>query len=307
MSLETDLLLDRRRLKRRLVFWRCFTLLALLIAAWIGVGQLDFMEDSAHVARLSVSGSIGEDRRLTERLGKLAANADTKALMVAINSSGGSVSGGEALHEAIARVAAVKPVVAVMGTLAASAGYMIAMPAHHVLARESTITGSISVLLETQEASGLLARLGVTTESIKSGALKDQPNYARPLTLEARVALQSLVDDLFDQFVAMVAKGRKMDPDRVRALADGRGYTGRQAVALNLIDAIGGEREARQWLLEKHNITTDLPIREVTVGSLARRTLGVTLGDIWEAVWKILISQSVSIDGAVAVWQVPGA
>jgi protease-4 len=265
------------------------------------------MDDNAHVARLSVSGSIGENRQLAERLTKVAANSDTKALILAINSPGGSVTGGESLHHAISKVAEVKPVVAVMGGLAASAGYMIAMPAHHVLARESTITGSISVLLETREASGLLARLGVTTEAIMSGPLKDQPNYTRPLTDEARTALQSLVDDLFEQFVAMVAKGRKMAPDQVRALADGRAFTGRQAVALNLVDAIGGEPEARQWLLDKHGINRDLPTRDVTTGSLARRTLGISLNDVWQAFWKTLISQSVSLDGAVSVWQVPGA
>ena len=162
-----------------------------------------------------------------------------------IDSPGGSVAGGEALHDAIGRVAAKKPVVAVMGGEAASAGYMIAVPAARIFAREATLTGSIGVLLETGEASGLLGKIGITADAITSGPLKDQPSFTRPLTDQGREVLQALVMDMYDQFVGMVATGRHMDPARVRELADGRAYTGRQALKLGLIDAIGGEREAR--------------------------------------------------------------
>ncbi len=306
MSLETDLLLDRRRLKRRLVFWRLLTIAVVLVAGALALRQSGVSVDSAHVARLTVSGVIAEDRKLTQLLWKVADNPNVQALIVVINSPGGTMSGGETLHRAIGGIAEKKPVVAVMGGIAASAGYMIAMPAHRVLARESTLTGSIGVLLETGDASGLLSMLGVKTEAITSGAVKDQPNYTRPLTQAGREVLQGLVTDMFDQFVTMVAQGRKMDPARVRQLADGRAFTGRQAVGLGLIDAIGDERDARQWLEAEKGVDADLPVRDLSTATLASRTLGASLGEFVETIWKALISQSVNLDGGMAIWQRSG-
>lgn len=305
MSFETDLLLDRRRLKRRLVFWRGLTVAALVLAAIIGFRQTGLSIEPEYIARLNVTGMITEDRKMIRLLWRLAEDDDAKALIVAINSPGGTVSGGESLYRAIAAVAEKKPVVAVMGGLAASAGYMVAMPAHHVLARESTITGSIGVLLETGDLSGLLGKLGITTEAIRSGVLKDQPNYTRPLTPGGREALQGLVNDMYEQFVTMVAKGRKMDPVRVRLLGDGRAFTGRQALSLGLIDAIGDEQDARKWLATEKAVERGLPVRDLTTATFAQRTFGASLADIADVVWKSLISQSVSLDGALAVWQRP--
>lgn len=122
---------------------------------------------------------------------------------------------------------------------------MVAMPAARIFAREATLTGSIGVLLETGEVSGLLDRVGISAETIVSGPLKDQPSFTHALSPQGREVLQALVMDMHDQFVQMVAAGRHMDAARVRELADGRAYTGRQALRLGLIDAIGGEPEAR--------------------------------------------------------------
>jgi len=306
VSFETDLLLDRRRLKRRLVFWRLATLGVLALAVVVGLRQFGVGLSNEHVARMTVTGVITEDRKLIRALWKLAEDDDAKALLVTINSPGGTMSGGETLYRALAGVAEKKPVVAVMGGIAASAGYMIAMPAHRVLAQESTLTGSIGVMLETGEVSGLLARLGVTTEAITSGPVKDQPNMTRPLTPMGREALQGLVNDMFDQFVTMVAKGRRMDPTRVRLLADGRAFTGRQALNLGLIDAIGDERDARAWLAAEKGIDRSLPLRELGSGTLAGRTIGATLAEIVETIWKVVVSQSVKLDGVMAIWQRSG-
>ncbi len=122
-------------------------------------------------------------------------------MILSIDSPGGSVAGGETLHDAIARVAAKKPVVVTMGGLAASAGYMIAMPANRIFAREATLTGSIGVLLETGEVSGLLGKLGITAEVVRSGPLKDEPSLVRPLSPAGQEVLQGLVNDMYDQFV----------------------------------------------------------------------------------------------------------
>ena len=186
MSLETDLLLDRRRLKRRLFFWRSFAVVAVLAVILVALRGSNPWFIGSHVARLTVSGIITADRKLDREVAKLADDTRAKALLVLVDSPGGSVAGGQALHDAIARVAEKKPVVVVMGGTAASAGYMIAVPAARIFAQESTLTGSIGVLLETGDISGLLKSIGVSADPIVSGPLKDQPSFVKPLSSEGR-------------------------------------------------------------------------------------------------------------------------
>lgn len=304
MTLETDLLLDRRRLKRRLVFWRSFAVIAVVAALIVSArGGGGGLPGGIHVARLSVTGLITENRKLTEEIDKLADDSAVKALIVAIDSPGGTVSGGESLHNAIARVATKKPVVAVMGGVAASAGYMIAVSTERIFARESTITCSIGVLMETGEISGLLEKLGITAETIVSGPLKDQPGLTHKLSDQGREMVHGLVQDMYDQFVGMVAKGRHMTPEAVRKIGDGRPCTGRQALPQGLIDQIGEERDARAWLAANKDVPTSLPTEDVTATTLLSRTLSSSLGPLLEGVWKTFVSQSVRLDGAWAVWQ----
>ena len=302
MTLETDLLLDRMRLKRHLLLWRSLAVVAVLAAVLVAVHGNGLGIGRAHIARLQVNGLITEDPKLTRAVEKLANDNSVKALIVSIDSPGGSVAGGESLHDAIAQVAAKKPVVTVMGGLAASAGYMIAVPAARIFAHDATLTGSIGVLLEAPEVSGLLARIGVDAQTIVSGPLKDQPSFTHALSPQGHDVLQALVMDMYDQFVAMVATGRHMDPDKVRQVGDGRAYTGRQALQLGLVDAIGGEHEAREWLASAKGVSADLPVEDVSTSSFAERTLAGTLGPIFVGLWKTVISQGVMLDGAWAVW-----
>jgi protease-4 len=287
MPLDADLLYDRRRLKRRLSLWRGLAVLAAavaLIALLIrGADPTGLLPGGAHVARLDVEGFIADDRRVAEALDRARRDDSVRAVIVAIDSPGGSVAGGEALHAALRRIADQKPVVAVMGGTAASAGYMAALPAARVFAREATVTGSIGVILQSVDASELAARVGVRLESLPSGAFKDQPNPFRPLTEEGRAELMRVVRDLHEQFVAMVAAGRDMPAERVRELADGRIFTGREAVRLGLVDAIGGEAEARAWLAETHAIPADVPVRAIEIRGLAERTFGAALNAVLRA------------------------
>ena len=307
MTLETDLLLDRRRLKRRLFLWRVVALLAVVGALLLAVdrdGELKLSRD--HVARLTLSGTITEDRKMVEALAVLARDPTAKALLVVIDSPGGTVSGGESLHHAIARVGREMPVVAVMGATAASAGYMVALPAERIFAREATLTGSIGVKLMLPEFSGLLEKLGVGDNSLASGPLKDEPSLARPLSPAGRAVMQGIVADMHEQFTAMVAAGRRMEPARVAELADGRAYTGRQALKLGLIDAIGGEREAREWLAEAKKVPATLPARDVGKRGWAERALGDERAEgllpaLFGALMKSLLSQR--LDGGWAIWQ----
>ena len=287
MALEPDLLLDRRRLKRQLGFWRG----ALILGAVLGLAAFfaDALPDEAglggqHVARLRLTGTITDSRELIRLIERAGRDSQVRALLVSIDSPGGTVAGGEALHTAIRGVrAAGKPVVAVMGATAASAGYMVALPAERIFAREATLTGSIGVILQTFEVSELMDRLGLRAESLTSGPLKDQPSPFRPLTEEGRASLAAVVADMQSQFVAMVVAGRNMPEARVRELADGRVVTGRQAVSLGLVDAIGGEAEARSWLAETHGLPADLRLRDIDPRGPAERVLSSASTSLWQA------------------------
>jgi protease IV len=303
MALEVDLLLDRQQLKRRLIIWRTLALLlliAVVLTALHGAGLGG--PGLAHVARLSVNGIITENRKELDAVRAAGADNNVKALIVSINSPGGSVSGGEALYRAISGVAAKKPVVAVMHGLAASAGYMVSLPANRIFARESTVTGSIGVLMETGEMSGLLGKLGITAEALVSGPLKDQPSFTKPMSPAGRDVLQGLVMDMYDQFVAMVATGRHMEPNAVRALADGRAYTGRQALKLGLIDAIGDEQDARIWLETAKGLPKHLPMEDIATDSWTDRMLTGEFSGVLVSLWKTVVSQSVMLDQPMALW-----
>ena len=307
MSLETDLLIDRRRLKRRLSLWRAAAVLLALGGLFLAFGLSDHapgpgtaLFGRGHVARLPVAGAISDDRRLVEAIDRAGRDDAARALLVAIDSPGGTVAGGEALHAAITRFRERgKPVVAVMAGTAASAGYMIAMPAERVIAREGTVTGSIGVLLQSFDASGLLGSVGLNVETLASGPLKDQPNPFRPLSEEGRAALMRVVGDLHEQFIGLVAAGRRMPPDRVRPLADGRVFTGRQALELGLIDAIGGEPEARRWLAAERGVAETLPMRDIDPRSGPERALSLAGASFM----KSLVSEWLGVDAPRALWQ----
>jgi protease-4 len=300
VGLEADLLLDRRRLKRRLFFWRVLAVLlgVGVVALATGARMTNFGGDR-HVERISVTGIITQNQKLIDAVDKLGKDPSVAAVIVAVDSPGGSVAGGESLHNALVRLAAVRPVVTIMGGTAASAGYMISLPAARIFASAATLTGSIGVILETGNASGLLDKLGLSAEAIISGPLKDQPSFTHGLSPDGRAYLQALVMDMYGQFVTMVAEARHLDEARVRVLADGRAYTGRQALPLGLIDEIGGEPEARTWLEREKQVPESLPVRDLKLGSLYERAFGATLAGLW----PMSLTQILPQPGAWAIWR----
>ena len=322
MSLEADLVVDRLRLKRRLTLWRGLAVLGFVLTLLASVGlrrhQAGFLS-GPHLARLRVEGIITEDRDRLDLIDAAARDDSVKGMILAIDSPGGSVSGGESLHDAIARFAARKPVVVTMGGVAASAGYMIAVPAARIFASNATLTGSIGVILQSPDLSGLLGKLGVGVDELVSGPLKGQPSVVKPLSPGGREMLQGVVTDLYGQFVDIVAAGRHMDPARVRALADGRPYTGHQAVGLGLIDQIGTERDARDWLARTGHIAASLPVeplrRPPSGGWPGLHPLGLAHGLGMAATTgaldalsgglasKTVVAQGLALDGAVSLWQ----
>lgn len=298
MSLQADQAVDRRRLKRRLTFWRIATIVALVVAAIAAAGQVDEASVVPHVARLDVADIIFTDTERDKALEKLADNSRVKALLVDIDSPGGTVVGGEALYRVLKRVADKKPVVAVMRETATSAAYMAALAADHIVAHEGTVTGSIGVLLQTADVTGLMDKLGIKPESVKSGPLKAQPNPMEPFSDEARMITEVVIADLHGMFVDLVAERRNLSREAAFVLSDGRIYTGRQAKAHGLVDALGGEPEARKWLAETHGIEEDTPIKDVEI----EREKQWWREFLDESGGKALFSERLRLDGLISVW-----
>ena len=255
MANRADDIIDRRRLRRKLTFWRVAALL--LVAAAVVAGSSWLLRDRLggaginHIAKLKIEGTITEDDELLERIERIGKSAQVKGVIVWINSPGGTTAGGEAIYEAVRRLVAEKPVVAQVGTLAASAGYMIASAADHVVARQSSIVGSIGVLVQYPDVTGLMEMVGVKVEGVKSSPLKAEPSPFTPTTEEERAMIRALVMDSYNWFVGLVEERRPLSRAEVLAVADGSIFTGRQALERKLIDTLGGEREAVAWLATK--------------------------------------------------------
>ncbi|MBT3360526.1 MAG: signal peptide peptidase SppA [Rhodospirillales bacterium] len=299
MSLEADQLIDRRRLKRRLAYWRVFGIVAVLALVIAVAGQVSPWVGRDYVASLNVEGVILDDRARDAAIRSVAEDDGARALVVYIDSPGGSVVGGETLFLGLRAVAENKPVVALMGDVATSAGYMAALGADQVYARTGSLTGSIGVILQSADVTGLLEKLGIKPESVKSAPLKAQPNPMEPFSPQARQATREVVLDVFEQFVDLVAERRELPRDEALKLADGRVFTGRQAKALGLIDALGGEPEARKWLKETHGVGESLPMRSVKV----EREDGVWRELLESSVGKTVFSERLRLDGLISLWQ----
>jgi len=297
--MKLDSVVDRKKLKKQIIFWR--TLAVIVITAFVIFlfGKFDAFKSSEHIAVLNITNIIINNPKRSIILKNVANNDLAKALIVNINSPGGTVVGGEALYLNLREVAGKKPVVAVISDLATSAGYMAAIAADKIFARQSSITGSIGVIIQTTDITILLDKIGIKPESIKSAPLKAQPNPLEPMNDRTRSATRIVVEDIFNMFIDMVATRRKMDQQIVKKLADGRIYTGRQAVKNGLIDAIGGEKEAINWLAKTKNINKELPLRLLDFNnqqSFLEKILNRFLG-------KISISDRLGLDGLVSLWQ----
>jgi protease-4 len=265
MALRADDIIDRRRLRRKLTFWRVATLLvaAVAIAVFGFWAMSDVLpgQSRAHIAQVRIEGTIMEDEELLDRLERIEKADAVKGVILTIDSPGGTTAGGEAIYEAVRRIAQKKPVTAQVGTLAASAGYMIASASDHIVARQSSIVGSIGVLVQFPDLTGLMDKLGVRLEAIKSSPLKAEPSPFNPTTEEERAMLRAMILDSYDWFVELVTERRPLSREEVLVLADGSVFTGRQALDRKLVDALGGEEVALEWLKSK-GVDGDLEILE---------------------------------------------
>jgi len=315
MVLDAESVIDRRRLKRRLTAWR----IAAVVLGLLFVGALVLSDKNVagsagilpHIARVTVSGVITDDRKMHELIDKVAKADQVKAVILDINSPGGTTTGGEAMYDAIRRLAEKKPVVAVCGTLATSAAYIVALATDRIFVYGNTITGSVGVIFQWVEVTELLHTLGVKVEEVKSGPLKAVPSPFEPTDEKGRALAEEMVQESKDWFVDLVAKRRSIEPGSIPGLTDGRIYSGRQAVQLKLVDEIGDEKAAVIWLRKERKVPSGLKIvdwkPETESSGLFGwlfQSLAATIGISAEQIMGLAgqISATLKLDGLVSVW-----
>lgn len=265
MTAESDYLLDRRRLKGRITFWRAvafvLALVAIVAAGWVIAGRRLAGVGQAHIAKVEISGVISGDDRTLELLRNVG-KSSAKAVLVTIDSPGGTVSGSELLFQALRELSAEKPTVAVVRSMAASGGYIAALGTERIVAQETSLVGSIGVLFQFPNVTRLLDTVGVRMETTKSSPLKASPNPFEQTTPEQQAAVQALIGDSFAWFKRLVTERRGISGDALGVVADGRVFTGRQAAELRLVDEIGGQKQAIAWLEREKGVAKDLPVRD---------------------------------------------
>ena len=325
MSLDSDVIVDRRRIRRKLTFWRVVAALVMIaaivtIALVASPGGRGTLTTAGSIARINIEGLIRTDQKRVEALEQLE-NSHAAAVIVHINSPGGTTSGSEQLFDALTRLKAKKPLVVVVEGLAASGGYITAIAADHIVAQQSSLVGSIGVLFQIPNFAELLKTVGVKVEEVKSSPLKAAPNGFEPTSPEARAAIEALVKDSYAWFRGLVKDRRGLDEAQLEKVADGRVFTGRQAVDLKLIDQLGDEKTAIAWLVSQKGVKANLPVRDYKLSprfgdlTFLRTAAAVTLDAFGLSAIARQVEQSgmvqaidrLGLDGMLALWHPPGA
>jgi protease IV len=315
--MDAELMADRRRLRRKLSFWRVLGVLALLIAVITAGAMLADRSGlpglpGKQIARVSVGGFITGNQRTSDLLKRVGEADDVSGVVIAINSPGGTTSGADELYQNIRQLAAKKPLVAFVDGTAASGGYITAIAADHIVARETALVGSIGVIFQYPEVSELLDKLGVKVEDIKSTPLKAEPSGVRPTSPEARQALQEVVNENYEWFKRLVKQRRRLSDTELAAASTGQIFGGRGGLRLRLVDQLGSERDAIAWLEREKGVAKDLPVRDwrprgdstLSLWSLA--AVGADLVGLESAAERLrrvaTNAGAVQLDGLLAVW-----
>jgi protease IV len=316
--MEADLLVERRSLRSKITFWRMVAVLA-LITGLIALGfrladpaHRGSLTGTNHIARISVEGMIVGSRSFSDLATKLRETRSVSAVIVHIDSPGGTTTGSEALYRELRLLNEKKPVIAFVDGMAASGGYIAAMGAERIVARETALVGSIGVLFQFPNVGGLLDTIGVKVEEVKSSPLKAAPNGFGPTSPEAREALQTVVNETYVWFKGLVSERRQISGTILEQVSDGRIHGARAALAMRLIDELGGEREAIAWLEREKRIAPQLPIKDWkaredmtpfdlwTLGARLIRAAGFEKSAHW---LEMQAGQLHRLDGLLALWQ----
>ena len=323
MSLDADAIVDRRRMRRKLTFWRVSALVIALLAvigtAFVFVPGSRLMPQGAYIARIQVQGLIRGNQGRVEALARLG-KSRARAVIVHIDSPGGTTAGSEQLYNALRELQSKKPMVVVVDGLAASGAYIAALSAEHILAQETSLVGSIGVLFQYPNFTDILKTIGIKVEEVKSSPLKAAPNGFEPTSPEARAAIEAVVLDSYAWFKGLVKDRRKMDDPLLAQVSDGRVFTGRQAVGLKLVDGLGNEKAALDWLEKEKKVPASTPVRDYSlqprfselsflhVAAWTFEAVGLNVIahriEEWGAVQAV---ERLNLDGLLALWHPPSS
>jgi protease IV len=256
-----DILMHRDILLSRLKKWK----LLFFISCFVAIFSFSNFKPGSHnhseyIAKIEIEGVIDYNPYLIDELKKIEKDQKVKALILFIDSPGGTTYAGEEIFETIKKIRKNKPVVAVLGTVAASGGYMVALASDYIIARNMTITGSIGVLSQNFEMTNLAERIGIKLESFKSSPLKAAPNPFEKTDEAVKQAEMQVINDSFEIFLKMLMSERKMTKEKAMSIANGKIFIGKRAKENNLIDAIGGLEEANLWLEKEKKLSKDMPV-----------------------------------------------
>jgi protease-4 len=320
MSLDADLIIDRRRMRRKLTFWRVIAIGVIVLAvagvAALGSNRAGFTGVRPYIARVTIEGLIRGDRDRVQAIDRLTRSSLARAVIVHVDSPGGTTAGSEQLYDSLSRLRDKKPIVIVVDSLAASGAYITALAGDHIVAQQTSLVGSIGVLFQYPNFADLLDKIGVKVEAVKSSPLKAAPSGFEPTSPEAKAALDSIVKDSYAWFKNLVQDRRHMSDSELQTVSDGRVFTGRQAIDLKLIDELGDERAALAWLAKEKNVDAKLPVRDyelrgrfsdlpflhasvvALLDATGLTTLARRLGD-WGMVAEV---ERFNLDGLLALW-----
>ena len=267
--MNIEFILERERLKHQLNKWKIVALVLLAFSAFFASGTM-FKKSGVslssaggkYIAHVEISGVIMENSTRDKKLREIKDNDDIVAVVLSVDSPGGTVVGSEKIYNILRDIGSKKPVIVLMETLAASGGYLISLAADHIIAHNGTITGSIGVIFQTPEITELAEKVGVKFHNFKSGPLKAAPNPMEKVTPEIEAVTMSSIMDSYDYFVGLLSERRKIAKEEAIKIADGRIYTGRQALKLKLIDQLGEIDDATKWLYENKKIDEKIKLKE---------------------------------------------
>ncbi len=303
MALNADTLLDRIQLKNQARRWRIAALVVGVLAVILVTEDFSGIKpgiSSEYIARFTLDKLILDNPKRSKLLREIADDDSVKALILRVDTPGGSTVASEEIYLDLLRVAEQKPVVCVMRSFATSGGYMAAMGADYILAREGTITGSIGVIMQTVEISELAKNLGINPITVRSGELKGAPTPFEKFTPKHEKLIKSIINDFNEYFLSLVQNRRKLTDEQMEMIKDGRVLSAKQALELNLIDGIGGEEEALNWLEKQHNISPDLEIIDAKIPS-DKKGLEKIIDEYTSSIFSN--NAFVRLDGLVSIWQ----
>lgn len=246
--------------RRRLFFWRTISFITVAIIVYLSFENQEKSSSNEYIANYNISGLLISADEIIEDLEELKSSNEVNSIIISVDSPGGTTVSAEEIYLKLKEVSLVKPTAIVMRNIATSGAYLLSLGGDVIFSRENTITGSIGVLLQWARVDEALSKLGIEVNEVKSGKLKAEPDFFGEIDEEAQQVTKEIIDETFEWFIRIVKVERDLNPSEIYTISDGRIFTGRQAIELNLVDEIGDKNDAKIWLVENKEIDSNSPI-----------------------------------------------